>query len=548
MLFKTTLKVASATALWMVALLGANSAMAQAMIPTYSAEALIEDAGATMFGVNSPTNLTAALPVANPGVQFDLSQTGAENNLYLRVAPVGMGFVEGRLPSIVVQTKAAPTEATPMPAFVDSGSAVLGTAATMAPGGAMLYTIEGVADRLNAAQIQFLATITAATGADEDEATVSGVGTAGVTMTLYDDERDGYLGNANSLVSGSTNFFHVQPSVKVASATATPTRRTASAEAQFRQFVERDRTGMKTGLGGFHVTVDTMHRNAAGVTLAVAHTPVDDGDDTTDEVLDMNAVYAAVGINTAMSSSKFYGEDGQGFDYASKFELNSEADCSGHGPGGVGTTGGVTSYPGMEVKEGEDAPDPNEVIGGIAPNPWYLCVTVDADNEDTIPMGNILMDVTLADSAGATMTRLVSPGAANMTGVHVSEIEHDGTTVQIPYVSTYDQYNQRLVIMNRGKSDVHFSVEFQTEEENGDGEAIMVTSENPATMLVTGGMLVAGGGQTTVMRMRDLVTIENSDRASATVVLQAGASSVDVATTIVNTNDGSTDTIVYDKN
>ncbi len=524
MLFKKTLKVASATALWMVALLGTNSAMAQTMLPTYSAEALVEGAGAMGFGINSAANLTAALAVTDPGVQFDLAQTGDGTNLYLRVSPTGMSFATGALPSIQVDTKAMATDTA-----WTAGTPVTGATATMTPGGALLYTIAGEAGRLNAGAIRFLATITQRDADGDDEAEVSAVGTAGLTMALYKDQRDGYLGSANHLLSGSTAFFHVAPSVKVSSATgAEPAGRTASAEAQFRQFIADDRNGMKTSLGGFNVTVNTAHLSAAGTALNTL--VVDDGDDATEDPIDLAAVYAAVGINTMMSSSKFYGADGQGFAYASKFELNSMADCSGTGPGGAGTTG-ITSYPGMEVDEGEDEPDANEVVGGIAPNPWYLCVTVDADNEETIPRGDIRMDIALGDGTAANMTRLVSPAAANMMGIHVAMIDHDGTTVQVPYVTTFENYNQRLVIVNRSKNDVYFTVSFTTEDE------AMATPETTDKMMV-------GGSMTRVLKMSDLVTFTGKTRGSATVVLQTGPGSVDVATTIVHQMTGATDTIV----
>ena len=250
------------------------------------------------------------------------------------------------------------------------------------------------------------------------------------------------------------------------------------------------------------------------------------------------SLYTQVGLAAAMSSSKFSGADGQGFAYASGYQLNSAADCSGDGPEGAGSDAtGVSMYPGMEVEEGEDAPDPNVIVAGIKAAPWYLCVTIAEDNTETIPEGNVLMDITLAAD---TLIRLVSPAAASMEGIVVASIRHDGTTVQIPYVTTYENYNQRLIIVNRSKVDAGFTVEFQTEAENADGDAISVTSDNPTMVMM------APGGQTTVLRMSDLVTIENASRASATLVVQAGPGSVDVATTIVNKGTGGTDTIVLD--
>ena len=97
-----------------------------------------------------------------------------------------------------------------------------------------------------------------------------------------------------------------------------------------------------------------------------------------------------------------------------------------------------------------------------------------------------------------------------------------------------------IVIVNRSKADAGFTVEFRTEAENADGDAISVPSDNPTMVMM------ASGGQTTVLRMSDLVTIENASRASATLVIQAGPASVDVATTFVNKGTGATDTIILD--
>ena len=58
-------------------------------------------------------------------------------------------------------------------------------------------------------------------------------------------------------------------------------------------------------------------------------------------------------------------------------------------------------------------------------------------------------------------------------GIHVGTIGHDGTTVQIPFVTSYDGYAQRIVIVNRNKVDVGYSLSFHVE---GDG---MIDGDNP---------------------------------------------------------------------
>ena len=532
MLFKKTFKAASAATLWMVALLGVNSAMAQTL-DTYSAEALTaSSATATMYGVNSTTDLSATM-TAGERVAYYM-RVGGTRNVYVRVSASGMAFAEGNEPDLFIDEGTA-NATTGVIEFAVSSQEIGGRAA--ASGGGFRWAVSDQDDNDDADALR-LRVVVEADGADTPEALVSSVGQAGVSISVYDTEEDAHFAEGTPHQGPtSTPMFNVASSVKVGTATADPEEHTASAAAQFRQLT--DGPG-KYSLGGFNVTVAEGHLNAAGVSLRMVALAGEVDAEQELTMAEKHVLYTQVGIARTMSSSKFRGADGQGFAYASSFELNSEPNCSGHGPMGADSDAtGIGSYPGMEVEEGEDAPNANEVIGGIAANAWHLCVGIAEDNEETIPEGDIMMDIALAADM---VNRLVSPSAASMDGFHVASIEHDGTTVQIPYVTTYENYNQRLVINNRSKVDAYFTVEFQTEAENAAGDAIMVTSDNPT------GMMTAAGGQTTVLRMADLVTIENATRAAATVVIQAGPATVDVATTIVSKNDGSTDTIILQKN
>jgi hypothetical protein len=524
----------------MVALVGANSAMAQTMLPTYSAEALSGAAGTTMFGVSTDAALTATM-VADATNQFLLSSEGA-NTIYVRASAAGMAFIEGDEPVLTLQQGAV--DATTGAVTWTAAAGTLG-ARRDANGSAYRWSISNDDDRASAAMLRFVVTVATDNNDATAEVNVSAMGTGAVAISVHSSEQGAHFGT-DATQSASAPMLHVASSVDVKAAGAVE-EHTASAAAQFRQFVPDEGPGPYS-LGGFNVTVVEGHLNAMGSTLreaAVAASGEADPADATDGApltsAQMDQLYVAAGINAAMSSSRFHGADGQGFAYASGFALNSAADCSGHGPGGADSMAtGITSYPGMEVEEGEDAPDANVVMAGIKPAPWYLCITIADDNEETIPEGDILMDISLV--AAGMDVRVASPAASSETDIKVASIEHDGTTVQIPYVTTYENYNQRLVINNRSKVDAYFTVEFQTEAENADGDAIMVTSDNPT------GMMTAAGGQTTVLRMMDLVTIENATRAAATVVVQAGPATVDVATTIVNKGTGATDTIVLDKN
>ena len=91
--------------------------------------------------------------------------------------------------------------------------------------------------------------------------------------------------------------------------------------------------------------------------------------------------------------------------------------------------------------------------------------------------------------------------------------------VQIPYVTSYEGYTQRIVIVNRNKVDVDFSLEFRAE---GDG---MIDGDEPVRRY---GERQA---QATVLKVDELVTLTSPSRASATLTVAAKQGTIDVATT-----------------
>jgi hypothetical protein len=108
---------------------------------------------------------------------------------------------------------------------------------------------------------------------------------------------------------------------------------------------------------------------------------------------------------------------------------------------------------------------------------------------------------------------------------------HNGTTVQLPYLTTFADYNQRLVIVNRGTSDATYSVTFTSE----------------ATATATAGTAATGtvaAGTTSSIKVSDIVTMTGLTRTAATIVIVAPTANLSVATNQVNLSDGSTDTVV----
>lgn len=155
-----------------------------------------------------------------------------------------------------------------------------------------------------------------------------------------------------------------------------------------------------------------------------------------------------------------------------------------------------------------------------------LCYTVGGTNGTTaIPEG----DYTVALAFVSNSTTAVSP-TASASGT-MGTIAHNGTTVQLPYLTTFSDYNQRLVMVNRGSSDAAYTVSaFQTE-----------ASTTAAAGTAATGTIPAGGSM--VVKVTDVVTLTGGTRSAGTVNIVAASGNISVATTQVNLSDGGTDTI-----
>ena len=112
----------------------------------------------------------------------------------------------------------------------------------------------------------------------------------------------------------------------------------------------------------------------------------------------------------------------------------------------------------------------------------------------------------------------------------LGSITRSGTTVQVPYITTFADYNQRLVLVNRSSLSAPYKVTF--------------TPESGVT--ATAGAMATGTlapMQTKIIKATDIVTLTGATRTAATVVVTAPSSTIDAATTVVNLSDKSTDTV-----
>jgi hypothetical protein len=160
---------------------------------------------------------------------------------------------------------------------------------------------------------------------------------------------------------------------------------------------------------------------------------------------------------------------------------------------------------------------------GVA-NGESLCVTVTGD--ETIPEASF--------TASANVRHLVTTSSPNnSTGEGaIGDIDRNGTTVEVAYLTTFSDYNQRLLINSRHPVPAEYTVTFQTED------GVTATALPAAS-----GVLQPG--ENLVLRATDIVELTGGTRCSATVVVVAPEGNISVATTQVNLSDASTDTVSY---
>ena len=176
------------------------------------------------------------------------------------------------------------------------------------------------------------------------------------------------------------------------------------------------------------------------------------------------------------------------------------------------------------------------VEAGVTPSldagTYHLCVQVDlagpGTNRDPIPAGHYMATITKGTEAQTTKDLL--------TGV-IGRIVRNGTTVKVTYLTVADKYNQRLILVNDGANDAAYEV----------GSFLTEDGTNATALAMASGTIPAGGQL--VIPVEDIVRFDSVDgrrhRAAATISINADVDDVQVATTQVNLEDGSTDTVVY---
>jgi len=156
----------------------------------------------------------------------------------------------------------------------------------------------------------------------------------------------------------------------------------------------------------------------------------------------------------------------------------------------------------------------------------------------------LCVTTTAAEVVPATTAYTVSAALAPLAAVNMfapgakagsyGKITRNGSTIQLPYLTTFADYNQRVTLVNRGTSDITYSTTF--------------TPETGTTAVAgTGATGTVAAGTSLVVKATDMVTLTGKSRTAATLTVVSATGTLDVSTNQVAA-DGSTDTIVYAKN
>ena len=155
---------------------------------------------------------------------------------------------------------------------------------------------------------------------------------------------------------------------------------------------------------------------------------------------------------------------------------------------------------------------------GTDPVTQYLCVSVAEDNMMRITDAAFTATVKYAAVENAAFPRMEMTETVGM-------IERNGTTVHIPYLTTYDGYNQRIVLSNRGSAMADYLITFRPEM------GVTATAKDAAE-----GTLEPMSTMT--LRAVDLVMLEGGSRTAATVDVVGALNKIDVTSVIVNKDGG----------
>ncbi|MFC3121941.1 hypothetical protein [Agaribacter flavus] len=155
-------------------------------------------------------------------------------------------------------------------------------------------------------------------------------------------------------------------------------------------------------------------------------------------------------------------------------------------------------------------------------------LTTNADVTLTTPHFLCLENGTEKDviNRGSYSVALADTGNSGSLGV----ISYDTTSVAIPYLTTFSDYNQRVYLINSSSRDAAYTTSFRTET------GVTATAGAAATGTIPANSVLA-------IRASDIVTLDGRTRTSATIEIEANQGDIKATTQTINLSDGSTDTV-----
>ena len=151
----------------------------------------------------------------------------------------------------------------------------------------------------------------------------------------------------------------------------------------------------------------------------------------------------------------------------------------------------------------------------------YLCIEVDGETQITQTEYMATIDNTKITDGLFSVPDLVNQ---SLGGISLG-----GSSVHIPFLTTYSGHNHRVLLTNPGPLPVSYTVMFPAGA--GATPLARATGMVPANTTIT-------------IPVREIVELSEGSRTSATVT---AVGVIDVATVLVNRGDGNTDTVLYDR-
>ncbi len=189
---------------------------------------------------------------------------------------------------------------------------------------------------------------------------------------------------------------------------------------------------------------------------------------------------------------------------------------------------GTAASPAMgNLKPAAAGPSDMAMLKGQNAGTYHLCVQVDSMGPNTTPIPAGVYRGTISRTGGTGTEEMLATGV-------IGNIRRNGTTVKLAYLTVSGKYNQRLVIVNDGSNEATYTL------------GSFVTEEGTRAVAKAAARGTVAAGEQVVLRVADLVEFTGPvTRAAATLSINADVGDVQVATTQVNFQDGSTDTVVY---